>query len=531
VAAGCQEPPASPPPLRFVEVSRQAGIEFQHFNGATGEYYYPETYGSGAGFLDYDRDGWLDVYLVNGAALGTATPPVPPPQNRMFRNRGDGTFLDATAQTGTGHTGFGMGCAVGDYDDDGNADLYVANFGPNVMYRNRGDGTFADVTGALGVGDERWASSCGFLDYDLDGDLDLFVVNYAAFRVDENPVCTKGPLRSYCDPSAFPPIGDVLYRNDGDRFTDVTALAGLDLVGRGLGVAFHDYDEDGDTDIYVANDGMANFLYENQGGRFVDRGLPSGTQFSSDGRAQAGMGVDWGDFDADGRADIVVGNFAYETAALYRNLGGGTFVEASGPSGVGAATYMPLTFGAKFADFDNDGYLDILATNGHVLDNIEQIDPAHTYAQASQLLRNLGGRRFADVSAHLGPDFTAPVVARGTAVADYDNDGDLDVLINTVAGRPRLLRNDGGNRQHWLMLALTGRRPRDALGARVTVRAGNAVQRRQRQSGGSYQAAHDPRLHFGLGDATRADVEVVWPDGSRQVLAGVAADQLLPLAQ
>lgn len=531
MAFACGESADLRPSVQFVDVARSAGIDFVHYHGATGEYYYPETYGSGAGFFDYDGDGWLDVYLVNGAPLGSGPTPDPLPVNQLYHNRGDGTFADVTASTGAGDPGYGMGCAAADYDNDGDQDLYVANFGPNAMYRNAGDGTFSEVTAQLGVGDPRWSSSCGFLDHDMDGDLDLFVANYVVYSLATNPVCQKGSLRSYCDPDAFTPIGDVLYRNDGDTFTDITAEAGLDLVGRGLGVAFQDYDEDGDTDIYVANDGTMNFLYENVGGRFQDRGLQSGTRFNMNGRAEAGMGVDFGDFDRDGLQDIVVGNFAYETTTLYHNTGGGQFVDASQRLGIGAVSYMLLSFGVKFIDYDNDGDLDIFAANGHVLDNIDKVDPAHTYAQPCQMLQNRSGQHFEEISSALGPDFTRSIVARGTATGDYDNDGDIDILINTTAGPCKLLRNDGGNQRHWLTLDLEGISPRDAVGARVTVTAGGVMQKRQRQGGSSYQATHDPRLHFGLGDAERADVEIIWPDGGIQHLKDVPANQILRVVQ
>ncbi len=527
----CGQPGGPGPEVRFTDVTREAGLDFVHYTGATGEYYYPETYGSGAGFIDVDGDGWMDIYLVNGAPFTAGADSAAAPVNRLYRNNGDGTFTDITTASGAGDTGYGMGCAAGDYNNNGHQDLYIANFGPNAMLRNEGNGTFTDVTAQLGVGDGRWASSCGFLDYNRNGKLDLFVVNYVEYSLDANPVCQKGNLRSYCDPDVFVPIGDVLYRNEGDRFVDVTAEAGLHLVGRGLGVVFFDYNENGYTDIYVANDGTKNFLYENLGGRFQDRGLQSGTRFNMEGRAEAGMGVDFGDFANDGLYDIVVGNFAYETTTLYQNTGGGHFVDASERTGVGASTFMPLTFGVKCIDYDNDGFLDILATNGHVLDNIELVDPAHTYAQSSQMLRNLAGQRFEDVSSLLGPDFTEPIVARGTAVGDFDNDGDIDVLINTTGGSPRLLRNDGGNQQQWLIVDLAGTRPRDALGTRVAVTAGGMTQRRQRQSGGSYLATHDPRLHFGLGDATAADVEIVWPDASVQRFVNVKANRTLRVVQ
>jgi hypothetical protein len=531
LVSGCGE--SAPPeiPVRFVDAATKAGIDFRHYNGATGQYYYVETYGSGAGFLDYDNDGWLDVYLVNGASL-TGAAPSPPPVNHLYRNRGDGTFSDVTAASGTGDPGYGMGCSAADYDNDGDQDLYVANFGPNVLYRNEGNGTFSDVTRQAGVGDPRWASSCGFLDYDRDGDLDLFVTNYVDYAVAADVPCAEGTIRSYCDPDTYSPITDLLYRNEGNgTFSDVTRQAGITGLGRGLGVAFLDYDDDGDTDVYVANDGTMNLLYRNEGESFIEVGLQAGVWYNRDGRAQAGMGVDAGDLDGDGRLDLVVGNFAMETNTFFRNLGQGQFEDATERCGLGQPSYMPLTFGLKLLDYDNDGDLDLFSANGHVLDNAETITPGQTYAQANMMMRNGGDGRLSDASAELGPDFTKANVGRAAAAADYDNDGDLDLLVSTEGGAARLLRNEGGSQRHWLMLQLQGAVQRDALGARVTVTAGGRRQVRERQSGASYQATHDPRLHFGLGDATSAEVEIRWPDGRVQKLGPVAADQLLRVVQ
>ena len=528
----CGDESSTPPslPIHYTDVTVAAGIDFTHYNGARGDYYYVETYGSGAGFFDYDDDGWMDIYLVNGSSLSGEIPD-PPPVNHLYRNEGDGSFIDVTEQTGTGDAGYGMGLSAADYDSDGDTDLYVANYGPNTLYRNEGDGSFTDVTEQTGTGDERWASSCGFLDYDSDGDLDLFVANYVIYSLDDDIICKKGKIRSYCDPDVYDPIGDILYRNDGDSFTDVTVETGVTLEGRGLGVAFQDYDEDGDTDIYVANDGTMNFLYENRGGSFVEVGLQAGTRYNKNGRAEAGMGVDFGDFDNDGQQDIVVGNFSFETNTLYHNLGHGQFVDASDRLGIGEVSYMPLSFGMKFLDYDNDGHLDIFAANGHVLDNIAEVDSAHSYAQVNQMLHNEDGKRFVDVSETLGSDFVVENVGRSLALADYDNDGDLDLLVSAEADRPYLLRNDGGNQRNWLLIHLTGAVQKDALGARVIVTANGKRQIRQRQSGSSYLATHDPRLHFGLGQTTRADVEIHWPGGQVQKLENVEADQILRVVQ
>ena len=525
---GCTaEPPASTTSIHFVDVGRDAGLDFTHFNGFSGEYYYVETFGAGAAFLDYDGDWDLDLYLVNGTYL-EGLPPDPLPRNQLYQNLGQGTFDNASGPEAAADPGYGFGVSAADYDADGDQDLFVANYGPNVLYRND-SGTF--TRNKVGVEDPRWGTSAGFFDYDLDGDLDLFVANYVHFSLDANIVCKVGKTRSYCEPAAYAPIGDILYRNDGDRFTDVTDPAGITLEGRGLGVAFADYDLDGDTDLYVANDGTMNFLYENQRGTFAEVGLAAGTRYDEHGHAEAGMGTDFGDYDRDGDMDLFVTNFAFETNTLYQNDGQGRFAIASGRLGLGAASLRPLGFGTRFLDYDNDRDLDLFVANGHVMDVVAEWDSTQTYRQTNQLFRNEDGQRFTDVSASMGSAFAQANVGRGTAVADYDDDGDLDLLITTVAAPPRLLRNDDGNRHHWLQIFLTGRTHPDALGARVVVTAGGVRQTQERQSGSSYLSSHDPRLHFGLGTATHARVEITWPSGQVQTLENVAADQVLRIEE
>jgi len=527
----CNQAPTPPSSVRFTEVTVPAGLDFVHYNGAQGEYYYVETFGPGGAFFDHDGDGWLDLFLANGTYLSGERPD-PLPTSRLYANRRDGTFSDQTAATGLGHSGYGMGCAAADYDEDGDQDLYLSCFGPNAMYRNDG-GRFAEVGAQLGVDDPRWGVSTGFLDHDQDGDLDLFVVNYVDFSLANNVVCKQGRIRSYCEPTAYEPVNSVLYRNEGGggAFSDVSQEAGITLKGRGLGVAFTDYDQDGDTDIYVANDGMMNFLYENRGGRFVENGLQAGGRYNRDGRAEAGMGVDAGDVDNDGNLDLIVTNFSRETNTLYHNNGQGRLDDITPRAGLAEPSYMSLGFGVCFLDFDHDMDLDFFVANGHVMDKIVEVDSSLSYAQTNQLFRNEGKLRFTDVSAVSGDSFAAPNVGRAAALADYDNDGDQDLLVTTEAGPPRLLRNEGGNQAHWLSVALVGQAHRDALGARVTVEAGGVLQVRERHSGGSYLASHDPRLHFGLGANTRARVEVRWPDGQVQQVGEVAADQFLVVRQ
>ena len=524
------EPPLEETPVYFAELTQRAGLNFAHYNGAQGNYYYPETMGSGAAFFDYDGDGWQDIYLINGAPLGAPSPD-PLPTNQLFRNVGNGTFANTTSTSGSGDSAYGMGCAAADYDNDGDQDLYLTNFGPNALYRNEGQGRFADLTRKTGVGDARWGTGCGFLDYDKDGDLDLFVVNYVRYELEGDFVCRRGSLRSYCPPSSYEPVGDILYRNDGGTFTDVTRETGIDQEGWGLGLAFSDFDLDGDTDIYVANDGSMNFLYENRAGHFTDISLQTGVRFNQNGLAEAGMGVDFGDFDNDGNQDIFVANFALETNTLYRNSGQGRFQDLTAASGLESSSFLPLGFGTRFLDFDNDTDLDLVVGNGHVIDIIAQTDANQAYAQRNQLFRNDGTSHFTDVSNQVGTAFGIENVARGLATADYDNDGDQDILITATGASPQLLRNDGGNRNHWLTIHLQGKVQRDALGARVTLTAGGIRQVKERQSGGSYLSSHDPRLHFGLGQATHAAVEIRWPNGQIQTLSRVQADQIIHLVQ
>lgn len=513
-------------PIQLVDVTQAAGLDFAHYNGFSGEYYYVETFGAGAAFLDVDGDGWLDLYLVNGAPLSGERPD-PIPANRLYHNTGAGGFADVTAASGAGHTGYGMGCAAADYDADGDVDLYVTNVGPNLLLRNKGAGRFADATAAVGGADARWGTSCGFLDYDLDGDLDLYTTNYVDFDPQKNIVCAEGGIRSYCEPKFYEPAGDVLYRNEDGQFRDVASEVGIIHKGRGLGVAFADYDLDGDTDIYVANDGTMNFLYQNQGNRFAEVGLYAGGRYNEDGLAEAGMGVEFGDWDNDGFQDVFVTNFAQETNTLYGNDGQGQFYDITLRAGLAECSYKPLGFGTNFLDYDNDGDLDLFVANGHVMDKITQVHPDHAYPQPNQVLCNQRGTRFVDVSTRLGPALAAAAVSRGSATADYDNDGDLDLLVTNVAATPNLLRNDGGNRQHWLTIQLGG----TSQHARVAVTAGGQRQVKERQAGGSYLSSSDPRLHFGLGEATRATVEIRWPDGTLQKMEEVTADQILHIVQ
>ena len=514
----------------FVEIAQEAGIDFRHINGASGRYYYVEAYGSGAVFLDYDNDGYQDLYAVNGAPLpGFEADGVP--TNAFYRNRGDGTFTDVTVSTGTGHAGYGMGSCVGDIDNDGFADLYVTNFGPNVLYRNRGDGTFADVTAAVGVGDARLSTSAAFADIDNDGDLDLYVANNARIDLESDEGCRRGEIPVYCAPTEYPGESGVLYRNDSSgKFADITRAAGLyNDAGRQLGVVFGDYDTDGDTDLYVANDMTANFLYRNDGqARFAEVGLSAGVALSGSARPEAGMGTDFGDFDRDGDLDIAVCNFQWEACRLYRNDGDDAFADMSFASGLGEPTLATLTFGTDFLDYDNDGDLDLYLANGHVHPEVEAFDKATSYPQLDQLFVNDGSGKFALAIEDMGPGMALAGVSRGAAFADIDNDGDMDAFVSNNNQRPFLLRNDGGNRNHWLAIKTIGRvSNRDGIGARVKVISGDLVQIEEVRSGSSYLSQNDLRVYFGLGRRERVDrVEIRWPSGIVQTLEEMAIDSI-----
>ena len=516
----------------FSDVTMDAGVRFVHASGATPDKHMFETFGSGAAWLDYDKDGYVDLFLVNGA---------PGSPNALYRNNRNGTFTDVTAAAGvlgTETSVYRTGVGVGDYDNDGRLDLYVTAFGPNTLYRNNGDGTFRDVTAHAGVagGPAEWSTSTGFLDYDRDGDLDLYVTNYVDFRMSENPWC--GPrqrsLRMYCNPTIFDGVADRLFRNDGDgRFTDASRQAGIaNPAGKGLGVVFCDYDRDGDTDIYVANDLVRNFLHRNNGdGTFQDVAYAAGVGFDLNGKPNAGMGVDCGDIDGNGYPELFVTNFSEELNTLYVNRGDGVFEEMSQKLGLGSG-FLPLGFGTKMYDVDNDGDLDLHVANGHVIDNIKLHQPRLTYEQTDLLYENAGGR-FTDVTASAGAALAATRVGRGLAVADYDNDGDLDAVVTSVGRRPALLRNEVGSSRHWLQIRLEGTASnRFGLGATVRVRAAGQRQVHEITSSGSYLSANEVRLHVGLGDAARADeIEVQWPSGRGQTLRDVASRQILTIKE
>ena len=506
-----------------------SGIDFVHRSGADGRYAYPETFGAGAAWVDYDGDGWLDLYLVQGGNLLDPSEIGEGANNRLYRNLG-GTggsnppFADVTGPTGAGESGYGMGVAAADVDGDGAVDLFVTNVGPNALLLQR-EGRFEESAGLVGVADPRWGTGAGFVDMDLDGDLDLVAVNYVPFDADRIPVCRRGSIRTYCDPDRYPGTGDLLYLNEGGtafpRMADATIAAGLTGVGRGLGLAMADIDLDGDTDWFVANDGEANFLYRNDTGggspRLTEVGLAWGVRFNGDGLAEAGMGADFGDADGDGWPDLVVANFSRETNTLYRHGGdpASGYADGTRRAGLASPSFMPLGFGASLFDADSDGDLDLAVANGHVLDRIADIDSSLSHAQPDQLLVNDGQGLFTDDRSWTT---AAPhLVSRALAVGDYDNDGDEDLILTANGAAPRLLRNDRGG-STWLRLSLVSAQSgnRGALGARIEVQVEDRVVHRQVHGAGSYLSASDPRVHAGLNGASGARVTVGWPDGSRE---------------
>jgi hypothetical protein len=526
-------------PVRYTDVASFAGISFQHDNAASPEKYLIETMGSGCGWIDYDQNGLLDLYLVNGASTRLYTPKHAL-RSVLYRNNGDGTFTDVTIKAGVAAEGlFGMGVAVGDYDNDGFPDLLVLGYERGILYHNNGDGTFTDVTDSAGVGNVgKWGSSAAWFDYDNDGLLDLVIANYVDWSPERNFWCgDKGPgLRSYCHPDVYHGEPPTLYHNNGDgTFTDVSKRSGVGSnPGNGLGVVTFDYDNDGWQDIFIANDHMPNYLFHNnRDGTFREVGYSAGVAVGIDGQFEAGMGTDAADTTGSGRLDLIVTHLDQQLARFYQNLGEGYFEDATFKSRISYATFHLSGFGTRFMDYDNDGMRDLFIANGHVLDNIHRYRAETTYAEAKLMFRNTGHGIFQNVSEQLGSDFRLPRVSRGAAIADFDNDGDLDILVSNNGQPPQLLRNDGGNANHWLQIFLIGTRSnRDGIGARVKVTSGDLVLYDERKGGMSYQSAQDPRLHFGVGQHTRVDmVEIKWPSGELTELRNLKCDQILAVKE
>jgi hypothetical protein len=523
----------APPTVEFTDVTDKAGLRWSIDRLAPRGFNLVETMGGGGGLVDVDNDGFLDVYLVS-YSLETQASGVPP-HDALFHNNGDGTFTDVTARAGLKGGMRGMGLAAADYDGDGWTDLYVSGYRSARLYHNNGNGTFTDVTAAAGLASGRWGTSAAFFDYDGDGDLDLFVCNYLDFDPDAPLPCQMIDDRPFCSIERFRGSPSALYRNNGDgTFTDVSVAAGVaNPAGKGLGVLAADFDGDGRIDIFQANDTAPNFLYRNRGdGTFEEVGLRAEVAYDPAGRARGAMGVDAADVDGDGRLDLFVANFTNQGNSLFRNNGNGTFTDSAPSLGLAAPSVRLSGFGARFLDYDDDGRVDLMVASGHPFEPVARVWPGITYEEPLQLFEG-NGHAFREVAAEHGAALGRRYPGRGLATGDIDNDGDTDVLVLCVGRGPVLLRNDGGNRNHWLGVRLVGAgRNRDAIGARVVVAAGGRRREKVVVGGGSYCSVSDPRLLFGLGALSRIEgLEVRWPDGRGQALGPVTADQYLTVRE
>jgi hypothetical protein len=525
-------------PITFTDVTAQAGIHFKHNSGAFGEKYLPETMGSGVCIIDYDNDGWQDILFVNskdwpGHGSGKSYP-------ALYHNNRDGTFTDVTHQAGLDVEMYGLGCTVGDYDNDGFDDIYITAIGGSYLFRNLGNGRFADVTKKAGLADSGFPTGAVWFDYDRDGRLDLFVAHYVEWSLATDQACSlDGKHKSYCTPEAYKGQGARLFHNLGNgRFEDVTKRAGLeDATGKSLGIALIDYDNDGWLDLFVTNDTQPNKLYRNKhNGTFSEEGVATGIAFSDAGRARAGMGTDAGDYDNSGRQSLVIGNFTTESMTLYHNDAAGLFTDETSSSGIGPPSARSLTFGTFFFDYDLDGLSDIVAVNGHVADDIGTVQPTLHYAEPPLLFRNLGNGKFENVSNKVGPAFREPMVARGAAYADFDNDGDLDLVVTTNNGPARLLHNDNGNQNDKLRVKLVGTHSnRDAIGAKATLTTANGTRLHAMvKTGSSYLSQSEFPLTFGLGKPEYqkfVNLEIVWPNGRRESIPHVSANQFITIKE
>jgi len=497
----------------------RSGLTWVHTAGKSPEKYLPETSGAGCAFFDYDNDGWMDIYLVNSGKCDFYNPPHPL-RNALYHNNRDGTFTDVTEKAGVGGGGYGMGVAVGDYDGDGFPDLYVTQYERSILYHNNGDGTFTDVTSRAGVAAPGWSSSAVWFDYDNDGRLDLFVCQFAEFNKTMSCGIDSDGMHHYCIPRIFKPRPSWLFHNNGDgTFTDVSRETGIaDHLGKAWGVVATDINNDGRMDLFVTNDTVANFLFVNRGGRFEETGLAADVAYSGEGRARSGMGVDSADFNQDGWMDLFAANIDEEIFSLYQNNHDGTFDDVAMPAGIGMATRWLSGWGLKFFDYDNDGDLDLILSNGFPDDLVEQLSHKVTYKQPLLLFQNQG-KTFKNVSEQGGPAFSKTFAARGLAIGDFNNDGAVDVLISTNDGPPVLLQNKAGSQNHWLGVHLVGRKSNpDAVGARITYQAGDLKRERLKVGGGSFLSSHDPRLVLGIGQRSKIDwLEVKWPQPGGQV--------------
>ena len=527
-------------PGKFVDVTAALGVHFNYLSSHTPKHYLPETMGAGVALFDYDNDGRLDIFLVNGAPLQDPTPKGAVPQktgpnywNRLYHQKSDGSFEDVTERAGLQGVGYGMGVAVGDYDNDGFEDLYVTAYGGNKLYHNNGDGTFTDATEKAGVAGSGWSTSAAWVDLDNDGLLDLVVLRYLQWDF-EDIWCGehKEGYRAYCHPDVFQPISPLVYHNDGNgHFTEVSQKIGLAKPGKGLGIALADYDRDGHTDLFVANDSMVEFLYHNKGdGTFEEVGLLSEVAVDGDGRTYAGMGVDFADYNNDGFPDLVITDLANQRYALYQNNRDSTFTYASFTSGVARLTMPHSGWGVRFLDYDNDGWKDLLIAQGHDLDTVELSYPNLHYREPMLLLRNTG-KEFVDVSSASGAVFGQPWLGRGMVIGDMDNDGRLDAMVSRNDGPAHIVRNETPTQNHWLLLKLVGHKSnRDAIGAEIKIVTAKGQQFATVSTAGSYLSSSDKRAHFGLGSELLApSIEIRWPSGILQTLKNVRADQIVQI--
>lgn len=542
--AGVNPVPSSSSPIRFEEVAAKSGLHFVTANCPTPDKHQPETMTGGVALLDYDGDGFLDVFLVGGAAVPSLRKESPAYWNRLFHNNHDGTFTDVTEKAGVAGAGYGMGVAVGDFDNDGRPDLFVANLTANQLLHNNGDGTFTDVTEKAGLtgaqwnGKKMWSAGAGWFDYNNDGLLDLFVVNYCEWELNKDPVCwLNRDVRSYCHPKFYAPLHNTLYRNNGDgTFTDVSVESGIAAkMGKGMSVSFADFDGDGFMDIFVANDTTPNFLFHNVGGKkFEEIGMEAGVAFGASGRSLSAMGSDFRDINNDGRPDIWHTAIEHETFPLYVNRGRADFADATAASGLALATGAMSGWGAGMFDFDNDGWKDLFVARSNVIDNINVLYPNRRYPEPNSVFRNQGNGRFEDVSSGAGPDFLLEAPHRGVAFGDINNDGRIDAVVSVLNGPVKLFRNISDNNHHWIILKLVGTRSnRMGIGAQIRLTAGDgSSQWNHVTTAVGYASSSDSRVHFGLGQNKSIEqIDIRWPSGIRQQIRNVAVDQILTVEE
>ena len=542
--AGNRNPPRSPAtrsPIEFDNVIKSSGINFRLINSVSPQRYSIETMAGGVAVFDYNNDGLLDIYFTNGANIPSLEKTSPDYYNRLYRNNGDGTFTDVTEKAGLQGIGYSMGVAAGDYDNDGYVDLYVAGVNRNQLLHNNGDGTFTDVTARAGVSGlvpnlgKAWAVTAGWFDYNNDGRLDLLVVNYLDYDIRTVKQCRFEAFPIYCSPNNFHGTPNILYRNNGDgTFTDVSESSHISrYVGKGMGVAFADYDNDGFTDIFLSNDTFPNFLLHNNGdGTFTDVAMVAGVAYTESGKTVAGMGADFRDLNNDGKPDIFHTAMFGDSFPLYKNIGGGQFEDATSKAGLTAFTSRLTAWGTGAFDFDNDGYKDLFTANSAILDNSMEVEQ-RPFMLTNSLFRNKGALVFEDLSAKAGPDFAVPAAHRGAAFGDFNNDGKIDIVVTVLNGPPQILINRSTDHNHWIILKLIGTRSnRDGLGTKIKITTAHGSQYNHATTAVGYNSSSDKRVHFGLGESKVIDeIELMWPSGLRQVLTGVKADQILTITE